>query len=108
MKVLSKCCYADVWQEFKQPVRCKNCLSSCLVISSFDRAGIDSPLVAKILDAGGTAEDCVVELLSIQKKLLDRISFLDSIAPRKIRAEDGRLMVWRCPEDMIPEIVTNA
>jgi len=53
--------------------------------------------------AGGTAEDCAVALSVHNDRLIDRLMTLEGIAPRRIKLSDGRVMVWRCPDHLIPE-----
>ena len=55
------------------------------------------------MKAGGTAEDCAVALSVEYDRLVDRVIALDSIAPRKIKLPDGRVLIWRCPDELVPE-----
>lgn len=63
----------------------------------------DNPVVAAVLDAGGTATDCVVELVKLQANLLKDLMTCMSIAPFKMRLPDGTVKIWRCPEHLVPE-----
>ena len=63
----------------------------------------NNAIVARIMDAGGTAEDCAVALSVENDRLADRVMALDSIAPRKIKLPDGRVLIWRCPDELVPE-----
>lgn len=46
----------------------------------------------------------IVGVLAREKEdYLKRIMELESIAPRKITMPDGKVMVWRCPDDLILE-----
>ena len=71
--------------------------------SAFDNLRIKNPVVSKIMKAGGTAEDCAVALSLVNDNLLERVMLLEGIAPRRIRMPDGQVMVWRCPDDLVPE-----
>ena len=71
--------------------------------STFESLRLHNPIVAHIMRAGGTAKDCAVALSSHNDRLVERLMTLECIAPRKIKMPDGRVMVWRCPDHMIPE-----
>lgn len=71
--------------------------------STFIHLRRNNLIAARIMDAGGTAEDCAVALSVEYGRLLDRVMALDSIAPRKIRLPDGRVLIWRCPDELVPE-----
>lgn len=71
--------------------------------STFDRLRLHNPIVAQIMRAGGTAEDCAVALSVQNNRLVDRVTLLEGVVPRKIRLPDGRVMVWRCPDNLVPE-----
>lgn len=70
--------------------------------STFDHLRLHNPIVAQIMRAGGTAEDCAVALAVYNDKLVERLMTLEGIAPRKIKLPDGRVMVWRCPDELVP------
>ena len=59
-------------------------------------------MVWHIIKAGGTEAQCVIALAKQKQELLEKIFRLEMIAPKKIRMEDGRVMVWRCPDDLVP------
>jgi len=73
------------------------------VCSTFLHLRRNNAIVARIMDAGGTAEDCAVALSVENDRLADRVMALDSIAPRKIKLPDGRVLIWRCPDELVPE-----
>lgn len=62
----------------------------------------DNPVVAATLAAGGSVLDCVLALDKINKILSNKVVRLLQIAPRKIRV-GGKDLVWRCPDNMIPD-----
>jgi hypothetical protein len=70
---------------------------------TFQYLRLHNPMVADIMQDGGTVEDCAVALAVCYDRLVDRLMTLEGIAPRRIRLPDGRVMVWRCPDHMIPE-----
>lgn len=71
--------------------------------STFLHLRMNNPIVARIMTAGGTAEDCAVALSVEYDRIFDRMMALDSIAPRKIKLPDGRVLIWRCPDELVPE-----
>ncbi len=71
--------------------------------SEFNEARRNNPIVAELMDAGGTPLDCVVALAKGYDRLAARVSELEAIAPRKYRRPDGSCILRRCPEDLVPE-----
>ena len=71
--------------------------------STFQHLLLNNQIVAHIMRAGGTAEDCAVALAAHNDRLVGRLMTMESIAPRRIKLPDGRVMVWRCPDHLIPE-----
>lgn len=59
-------------------------------------------LVRDALSFGGTAEDCCVLLARQNEQLADQLAKLMLIAPRKIILQDGRIEIYRCPDDLVP------
>lgn len=49
-----------------------------------------------------TAEQCILCLANAQEALTAKIMDLYAIAPRRFLLPDGRMMVWRCPDGLIP------
>jgi hypothetical protein len=70
--------------------------------ASFLDVILNDPYVNRIMKQGGTAEMCAVELANQNRELLRRVIELESIAPRKYRNEDGEMMIWRCPDGLVP------
>lgn len=64
----------------------------------------NDPYVNSIVKQGGTLEMCVVELANQKRELLRRIIELEAIAPKAYRHTDGSVIVWRCPDELIPII----
>lgn len=62
------------------------------------------PVVDRALLSGGTCEDALCALATAYDKLVDRVMLLEGIAPRKIQLSDGRVMVYQCPIELVPEI----
>lgn len=71
--------------------------------ASFFQALRSEPIVNRILRSeNGSFEDCILALANDRKRLLKRIEELESIAPKKIQAPDGTVMIWRCPDELVP------
>lgn len=70
----------------------------------FEFVKAHSVLVATVLRAGGTLEDCVCVLFQRNQALIEDCEKLARIAPARYRLANGDLMVYRCPEDAIPII----
>jgi hypothetical protein len=64
----------------------------------------NNPMVNYIIQNGGTANDCVKALVRHIEQLQSQAMSLMAIVPKKIKAEDGKTYIWRCPDDMVPEI----
>jgi len=72
-------------------------------MTAFQHLRLHNPIVAHIMRAGGTAEDCAVALAVQIDRLVDRLTTLEGISPRRIKLPDGRVMVWRCPDELVSE-----
>ena len=81
--------------------------------TTFNHLQLHNPIVRHIMKAGGTAEDCAVALsvandrlvdrVMLLEGIVDRVMLLEGIAPRKIKLPDGRIMIWHCPDELVPE-----
>lgn len=69
----------------------------------WERAKHNDATVAKGLKAGEGLETIIGYLAAEKEWMMKRLIALESIAPRKITLPDGRVMVWHCPDDLIPE-----
>ncbi len=67
----------------------------------------NNSLVVKVLQSGGDLEDAIIALHEANEVQFHRIIELAQIAPRKYKMKDGTVLVWRCPDDMIPETLTE-
>ena len=70
--------------------------------TTLDDARRISPLVRNLLHSGATAETVICALVNVQTAMSARIMTLEGIAPRGIKMPDGRVMVWRCPDALVP------
>jgi hypothetical protein len=75
-------------------------------MTSLDQVRNNDATVHGIMKSGGSLSDCVVALANQKQDMLDRITELESIAPKAIRLPDGGVMIWRCPDHLIP-VPTN-
>ena len=66
-------------------------------------ARLRSPLVQSMLLARATKPKIILELVNHIKDLMDQVVRLDGIAPKIIKQQDGKELIWRCPENLIPE-----
>ena len=62
------------------------------------------PVVYRVMHAGGNASDAIVALANQKNALIARVMELESIAPKKIRIGPDSVMVWHCPDDLVPEM----
>jgi hypothetical protein len=69
---------------------------------AFREAVRTNPTLYAILQGGGTLEQCVVALDESVKNLTSQLVTTISYSPKKIRTADGKIHVWRCPEELIP------
>ena len=72
-------------------------------MTAFEDLRRRNPIVEHTLQSGGTTEDCAIALAAHIERLVQRLMTLEGIAPRRIRVPGGRVMIWRCPDDLIPE-----
>lgn len=60
------------------------------------------PIVNNILESGGDTTDCVIELVKQKENFIKEIIKLQGLVPRKIKVPEGKVAIWRCPEEFIP------
>ena len=61
----------------------------------------EDPIVQRIIDSGGNADDCVEALLEECRYRMKQVMNLTMIAPRKIKRKDGTEYVWHCPDNLV-------
>jgi hypothetical protein len=71
-------------------------------MSSTDLLNND-PIAHSMRKQGASWEEIAVALWQQKQQLLERALELDAIAPKKYTLADGTCMVWRCPDELIPE-----
>lgn len=70
--------------------------------TSFEDAYLHEPIIQCILRNGGSMEDVAVALAGERNAIIKRLETLESIAPKKTQLPDGTIMIWRCPDDLVP------
>lgn len=68
---------------------------------TFEDVRVTDPTVREGMEAKIGAEAIIVLLVEQKIALFKRIIELEAIAPKAYRV-DGKLLVWRCPDDLIP------
>jgi hypothetical protein len=53
---------------------------------------------------GGTAEEVAVALFEQIQTLEKQVAELRNIAPVKFTLGDGTVIVWRCPDELVPHL----
>lgn len=75
-------------------------------MKTFEEAICTDATVHKILKRLGSSassyEDIIAALATEKVQLMDALIKSEAINPRKFVFPDGRVVVWRCPEHMIP------
>ncbi len=70
-------------------------------VDEFERVLLADDSVYQMVSGGLSLEQVVVGLVGQKQKLLERITQLEHIAPKRIKGPDGDL-IWRCPDEWIP------
>lgn len=71
--------------------------------ASFDQVLHCDAVAHSVWRQSGSLGDVIVALANQKNSLIARIMELESIAPKKIALQDGRVAVWHCPTNLIPE-----
>jgi|GEM_PF-3334972 len=56
--------------------------------------------------SGASDAQIACALARMNRALVDRLMRLEAIAPRKIQLPDGTVIVWRCPDELVPASVS--
>ena len=70
--------------------------------SAFERIKYTDRTVHAMLCARRPLKEIVVTLAMQKEGLSKRVIELENIAPRAFSLADGRVMVWHCPDELIP------
>lgn len=80
-------------------------MCTCMRVNcDLQKAAQRSAVVRAVLEQNGTAVDCVMALVERMEALSTRVVELEGIAPRRIKLPDGRVMVWHCPDHLVPYV----
>lgn len=69
---------------------------------SFERAKQCDATVNRMLKCGASLQDIIGVLAAEKERLVGRITELEGIAPKKIALKNGQVMVWHCPDELVP------
>lgn len=58
--------------------------------------------VQRMVTTGHHPWAIIHELVREKQAMLKRILELDSIAPRRIATPDGKIFIYRCPDELVP------
>ena len=67
----------------------------------------NSSIVNYIIKSGGNIYDCIYWLVKHQEELQEKLIKLELISPKKIKLSDGKVVIWHCPDKLVPEIDIN-
>lgn len=59
--------------------------------------------VSRMLRANEPLENIVGVMAQEKEAYVKRIMELERIAPRKVVMPDGRVMLWQCPAELVPD-----
>jgi hypothetical protein len=59
-------------------------------------------IVAQCLHSGVSLTECIVLLARFNQGLQIRLQNAEGIMPRRYRLDDGRVISWKCPWDLVP------
>jgi hypothetical protein len=69
---------------------------------TYDNAIQLEPLAFHYQAGRTSAEEAITRLVEQKQELLKQIRTLQSIAPKRIMAPDGKVYVWHCPDELVP------
>ena len=67
-------------------------------------AKMHNVIVHTVLKTGGSTTDCIIALIEDRDGLIKETIRLQEIAPHKVTMPDGKVAIYRCPDELIPEI----
>ena len=73
-----------------------------MMTPELSEAASKCPLVKAMLKIDTTPDEIILMLAKLKNQLLQDVSNLKLMAPKRIRMPDGSLRIWRCPEELIP------
>lgn len=69
---------------------------------TFRKAYCTDPTVRMMVNAGAEDDEIIAKLIEIKMALIEELIKLTAIAPKAIRMPDGKVIVWRCPDHLVP------
>ena len=75
--------------------------------STFEEVKHKQHTVAAIISNGGNLEDCLLQVCNHNLALINKIMDLELIVPKIVILSDGKIMLYRCPEDLLIEILQS-
>lgn len=70
---------------------------------NYEWAVLNDPLVNAAHHYQVPLKTVVAELVQEKQALLERITNLEQIAPRKLRDASGNIVVWHCLDHLLPD-----
>lgn len=74
-----------------------------LVLSSVKQWANHAPVVAAYVKKVYTADQVIVHFANREAQLRHKIEQLLCICPKKIKGPDGKIYIWHCPDNLIPQ-----
>lgn len=71
--------------------------------AEFEKIKCTDFIVNRVLEAGGSLEDCICYLSKHNAELVEKVIELEMLVPKKIRISPEKVMIWQCPDELIPE-----
>jgi|GEM_PF-5222347 len=56
-----------------------------------------------MLQTGETPDAIILMLVKLKAQLLEDVSELKLLVPKRVKMSDGSMRIWRCPEECIPK-----
>jgi len=60
-----------------------------------------------MIQSGGSFEDCLLEVCNHNVALSNKIMDLELIVPKIVLLNNGNVMLWRCPENLLIDILKS-
>lgn len=71
-------------------------------MKSWTEVTLSDPIVNRALCYGESLETTICRLVERHEKVMEELRKLHAIAPKKTQLPDGTIMVWHCPNELIP------
>jgi hypothetical protein len=71
-------------------------------IIGIEREYFTDPTVHRMASQGCSREQVIQALVDEKRAMVKRVLELEQIAPKKYQMPDGKVMVWHCPDELIP------